>query len=245
MKKHAPRREGAGEAAGPPPSPPPAERLSTAGPELFETRVTENIEVAPGVFLLKYPRMHDFVPGQVVGISVDRRITPRSYSIASGRDEPFIDILYDVVPGGQLTPLLSDLQSGDLLLVSRATGGFVDVDGPAWWIAAGTGIAPFVSMAKSGLSDGRRLVHGSRTLAGFSFRKYFTNLLGERYICCCSQELAAWAYPGRLTTWLSEQTPPIDSRYLLCGSASMVVDVRDLLIAKGVPFERVIGEIYF
>ena len=221
------------------------ERIAAESLPLFEARVTENIEVAPGVYLLKYPRTHDFVPGQVVGVTVDRRIVPRFYSIASGTDEPFIDLLYDVLPEGELTPLLSRLGSGDLLLVSRATGGFVDTADPAWWIATGTGIAPFVSMAKSGLAGAKRLVHGSRTLAGFHFRKYFTNLLADRYICCSSQESAEGVFAGRLTEWLSMQSLPADQRYLLCGSTRMVVDVRDLLIGKGVPFAQVLAEIYF
>ena len=221
------------------------ERIAATSLPLSEARVTENIEVAPGVYLLKYPRTHDFVPGQVVGLTVDRRIVPRYYSIASGKDEPFIDILYDVLPGGELTPLLSQLGSGDLLLVSRATGGFTDTADPGWWIATGTGIAPFVSMAKSGLAGAKHLVHGSRTLAGFHFRKYFTNLLADRYICCSSQGSAQGVFPGRLTEWLSRQSLPADQRYLLCGSAGMVVDVRDLLIGKGVPFKQVLSEIYF
>ncbi len=220
-------------------------RAAAASLELFETRVSENIEIAPGVRLLTYPRTHDFIPGQVVGITVDRRIVPRYYSIASGADEPFVDILYDVLPEGELTPLLAQLQSGDLLLVSRATGGFLDTEQPGWWIATGTGIAPFVSMAKSGLAGGKRLVHGSRTLAGFHFRKYFTKVLSDRYTCCCTQESGPGVFAGRLTQWLAQQSPPADERYLLCGSAGMVVDVRDLLIAKGVPFAQVLAEIYF
>jgi len=128
---------------------------------------------------------------------------------------------------------------------SPASGGFVDTVDPGWWIATGTGIAPFVSMAKSGLAGAKRLVHGSRTLAGFHFRKYFTNLLADRYTCCSSQEEAQGVFAGRLTEWLSRQSLPADQRYLLCGSAGMVVDVRDLLIGKGVPFKQVLSEIYF
>ena len=33
--------------------------------------------------------------------------------------------------------------------------------------------------------------------------------------------------------------------YYLCGSADMVVEVRDILIGKGIPFGHIISEIYF
>ena len=34
-------------------------------------------------------------------------------------------------------------------------------------------------------------------------------------------------------------------KYYLCGSAEMVVDTRDILIEKGIPFENIVSEIYF
>ena len=34
-------------------------------------------------------------------------------------------------------------------------------------------------------------------------------------------------------------------KYYLCGSAEMVVEIRDILIEKGIPFDRIISEIYF
>jgi NAD(P)H-flavin reductase len=45
--------------------------------------------------------------------------------------------------------------------------------------------------------------------------------------------------------WLRSHELPAGHRYLLCGSARMVVEVRDLLIARGVPFEDIVAEIYF
>jgi NAD(P)H-flavin reductase len=52
-------------------------------------------------------------------------------------------------------------------------------------------------------------------------------------------------YPGRMIRMLAEAQIPTGMRYLLCGSAEMVVAVRDLLIEKGVPFTDIVGEIFF
>jgi len=38
---------------------------------------------------------------------------------------------------------------------------------------------------------------------------------------------------------------PGDYKYYLCGRAEMVVEARDILIAKGIPFNKIISEIYF
>jgi ferredoxin--NADP+ reductase len=44
-----------------------------------------------------------------------------------------------------------------------------------------------------------------------------------------------------------ESLPELDPaiKYYICGSAEMVVDTRDILLAKGIPFGQIISEIYF
>ena len=117
---------------------------------------------------------------------------------------------------------------------------------PAFWIATGTGIAPFYSMFRSGQKNGKTLIHGARFLNQFYFEDELEWALGDRYIRCCSQEQSCDVFPGRVTEYLKqlENLPP-DNQYFLCGKALMVVEVRDLLIEKGVPFHNIIAEIYF
>jgi ferredoxin--NADP+ reductase len=53
-------------------------------------------------------------------------------------------------------------------------------------------------------------------------------------------------FPGRVTDYLKTlENLPKDCPFFLCGKALMVVEVRDLLIAKGVPYEKIMAEIYF
>ena len=195
--------------------------------------------------MLTIPRAFDFVPGQSLWLTAHPEIPPRLYSIASGSGESLVEILYDLVPEGLLTPRLAGMREGQTLLVSAPFGPFRDEEGPSCWVAAGTGVAPFASMVRSGLAREKMLVHGSRTLAGLLHRGLFAAALGERYIPCCSQEAADGVFLGRPTAWLTLQRLPRTTRYLLCGGSRMVVDARDIIIAKGVPFESVIGEIYF
>ncbi len=218
---------------------------SQKGLRLRATKVVAHEEIAPGIFRLSFPRGHDFIPGQTLALTTESSVPARYYSIASGQDDPVTEILYDLVPGGLLTPRLTRLGPGDALLVSEAFGSFHDEEGPSLWIAAGTGVAPFLSMARSGLSAGKALVHGSRTLAGLFRLEYFQSVLGGRYIPCCTTERREGVFPGRTTAWLATERLPAAERYLLCASSRMVVDARDALIARGVPFDRIISEIYF
>jgi ferredoxin/flavodoxin---NADP+ reductase len=212
---------------------------------LREVRVAENEQIAAGIFRLTFPREDDFIPGQTLALTTDPAIPARYYSIASGCHDPMMEVLYDLVPDGQLTPRLARLRPADLLLASGPFGAFCDGDGGSLWIAAGTGVAPFASMVRSGFLADKTLVHGSRTLAGLYLRGYFSSVLDGRYVPCCSTEKAAGVFFGRSTAWLSRAALPDTQRCLLCGSAGMVVDARDVLIARGVPYERVVSEIYF
>ena len=210
-----------------------------------EARVAANTEVAPGMYRLAFPRTFDFIPGQLVALTLDPSVPARFYSISSGAAEPMAEILYDLVPEGLLTPRLARLAPGEKIFYSPPFGSFMDGENPACWVAAGTGIAPFVSMVRSGLVRDKILVHGSRSIAGLLERGLFTALLAERYFPCCSRESAPGVFQGRPTEWLTSHPLPAVPRYLLCGSSRLVVDARDSVIGKGAPFSSVIGEIYF
>ncbi|HUX49234.1 MAG TPA: FAD-dependent oxidoreductase [Spirochaetia bacterium] len=229
--------------------------------------VRRNEQILPGVQYLEIDRPFEFAAGQCVSLSTLSG-PARYYSIASGERAPSIGILYDVVPGGALTKQLSLLVPGDTIMVSDPFGTFVDDRQPSMWIATGTGVAPFLSAIRSGSVSEKTLVYGSRTSDRFYFADELSTSLGDRLVLCCSQcaespgtgapagsgepwggARRATCYSGRLTGWLRDAAStgklPIDTRYFLCGSAGMIVDVRDLLIASGVAFDRIHSEIYF
>jgi ferredoxin--NADP+ reductase len=84
-----------------------------------------------------------------------------------------------------------------------------------------------------------------RQLNQFYFEDELEWSLGEKYIRCCSQEQSCDVFPGRVTDYLESLTELPDVKYYLCGKALMVVEVRDLLIEKGVDYANIIAEIYF
>lgn len=211
-----------------------------------QVKLTRNLEISPGVHLISYKRNADFRPGQVVKIAVQDDQPPRIYSICSGNHEQEISILFNIKEDGLLTPRLATLIPGDKIMVSKPYGSFLDTGGEAWWIATGTGIAPFYSMFRSGISENKRLIHGVRHLNQFYFEDELEWAMGENYVRCCSQEKSCNTFPGRVTDFLIQEGKfPPGIKYYLCGKALMVVEVRDLLIENGVPFENILAEIYF
>jgi ferredoxin--NADP+ reductase len=220
--------------------------MSHSGSANYQTVVTAFREITPHVSLLSFKRKWSFMAGQVVGIAIGIGDNPRMYSLSGSIDDEDGEILFDVRPEGTLTPRLNNLRVGDKLLVSEPFGEFIGTRKPAWWIATGTGIAPFASMLRSGFGDHKRLIHGGSFSNSFYFEDEFKAALGIDYIRCCSKETGEGLFSGRVTDWLAEQKDlPTDIIYFLCGKAEMVVDVRDLLISRHVPFDNIQSEIFF
>lgn len=214
--------------------------------KLSKVKVIRQREISPGVFVLSFIRPWDFTAGQVVGLAGHENDEARLYSIASGELDEEVDILYNINPDGKLTPWMAQLNTADNLWVSEPFGSFTGGEEKAWWIASGTGIAPFASMFRTGLYKNKKIIHGGKDLQSFYFHQLFEPELKENYIRCSSRENGEGIYHGRITKYLREHSNlPLDEKYYLCGSAEMVVDARDILIEKGIPFDNIISEIYF
>ena len=140
--------------------------------------VTQKIEVAPGLFIIRVApdgwSLPAFKPGQfaVLGLPAsaprhplsDPDETPpkpgpirRAYSIASSsRDNEYLEFYVTVVRSGSLTPRLGMLSIGQrLYLGPKITGLFTFDDVPASanlvLVATGTGLAPYMSMLRTTL----------------------------------------------------------------------------------------------
>lgn len=220
--------------------------INNSESNLQEVIVQANEKIAPSTYLLAFTRFFDFIPGQVVNVQLDKDIPPRMYSIASSNNNDMVKLLYKTNPLGALTPRLSQLKKNDKLLVSKPFGNFIATREESVFVATGTGVAPFASMFFSGWMKNKILIHGSRTVDEFYFQSEFIRQLGGNYIRCCSSEKNKFTYYGRVTQYLKEMIDlPVDRKYYLCGSAEMVVDVRDILLSRGISFNQILSEIYF
>jgi len=214
-------------------------------PPLFEQIITNNEEISPDVYVISFKRSFDFQPGQVVKIGIDTKHPPRIYSICSGNHENEVRILFNIKEDGFLSPKMGAMVPGDKLLVSDPYGSFLGTNDAAWWISTGTGIAPFYSMFRSGMDKQKKLVHGVAQLNQFYFEDELEWGLGENYVRCCSQQSSCNVVNGRVTKYLASFDSFPDVKFYLCGRPLMVVEVRDLLIEKGVPYDNILAEIYF
>jgi benzoate/toluate 1,2-dioxygenase reductase subunit len=196
---------------------------------------------------LDRPSGFTFVPGQRIRLFRDHEA--REYSLASAPGDPFLLLCVRVVQGGRFTPWLASCPEGSEIAFSGPCGYFVyrRSSWPACFVATGTGIAPFVSMARSGLS-GFTLLHGVRFAEEVYYREVFESR-SALYVPCLSSAAAApglprGAFPGRVTEYAEKVLSGGPFDFYLCGNRDMVRDMTRIVDER---FEgsRVFVEVFF
>jgi len=89
-----------------------------------------------------------------VGLDVDDKLLARPYSLVNTPEDSLLEIHFNTVENGQLSPRLADLAVGDGIQVSDRIGGLLTLDeipdvANLWFIATGTGVGPFLSILKT------------------------------------------------------------------------------------------------
>ena len=89
-----------------------------------------------------------------IGLPDGDNVLARPYSLVNTPQETHLEVYFNVVEEGPLSPRLFDLQAGDDVLVSDNPSGFLTVSEipeckHLWMVATGTGIGPFLAILKS------------------------------------------------------------------------------------------------
>ena len=228
----------------------------------MRARVVEFHDIAPEVrhFTLEVADVEQlpFKPGQFVSLkeTLNGKKITRAYSIASEPDGNRFELCLNLVHEGVLTPHLFALNPGDSIEISAPLGFFVvrDPAKDALFIATGTGIAPFRSMAPGYLShpDARQLtlLFGIRHEHTIYYRDDFEALTRKhsnfRFWPTLSRPEAAWSgRTGHVQAHISEALGGrTDLDVYICGLKAMVDDVRGMLKELGFERKQIIFEKY-
>ena len=198
----------------------------------------------------------------MIGLMVDDKPLMRAYSIVSPNYESYLEFFSIKVPDGPLTSKLQNIRVGDEILVSKKPTGTLVLDHllPGeylYLLATGTGLAPFISIIQDPEVYERFekivLVHGVRWQSELAYAEFIqTELTKNEYFGCeVSQKLIyyptvtreAFRNTGRITDLLTSgklfldidlPKPSVDdSRFMLCGSPSMLKDLCNILDDRG------------
>ena len=197
--------------------------------ELIERRWLSNKSFE---ITLTKPKSFEYLPGQ--WIRLIHHTVERDYSLVSSPTDPDFALCIRNIEGGILSPGLSNAPVGSCFNFNGPHGYFTfrPSTRPAVFVATGTGLAPFVSMARSGVT-GFILLHGVRSAEDL----YYASVLktaAKQYVPCISEtERSSGKYfQGRVSDYLQENLDPGPYDFYLCGRREMIREVTFLVDEK-------------
>lgn len=173
---------------------------------------------------LERPAGFAFKPGQRIRIC--HANLDRDYSLASGPEDSEVQLVIRVFPEGRLSTFLSTVEIGSPLSFLGPMGYFVfrASDRTPVFVATGTGVAPFLSMCRAGVSDFLCL-HGANTRADLLYAAELEEQ-AARYVPCLSgaADPGGRYFAGRVTAYLEDSLVAGAYDFYLCGHQEMVRD---------------------
>lgn len=202
---------------------------------------------------LKNQFVHE--PGQYVNVhaTINGTKYSRSYSICSGPDEKLAIAVKAIDKGVVSNYLVNELKAGDQIELDFPLGNFkLDTKAPnIVCFAAGSGITPFMSFAKSlGSNQKMRLFYGNSKMdTAFFFEeiKNFSNVTSTFYF---SQEKVEGHAEGRLDKFhvseliKAELTLLRADGFYICGPEEMIMGIQEVLSVFGIAQDKIHFELF-
>ena len=237
-------------------------RRERAMANLPRARLVERNDISDDLMVIKLrPEMDGFTfkAGQYCTLGL--RGIERAYSIASAPWEPFLEIFVELVPEGQLTPLMWEMKVGDEMSLRPRAKGLFTLDARAhhhFMLSTVTGVSPSVSMLRQYLKDGGR-GHTFYVILGASYRDELTYDAELSDMAAvhpdCVKFVPTVSRPGeeRNALWegaggrvnnifldcLDKFAPPMDDTLIYaCGHPGMIEDAREKAEVRGWRFKE-------
>ena len=204
-------------------------------------------DLTASTYVLRVERLGmPFRAGQSITLGVRRMRVNREYTVYSGEQEPYFDVLIRDIRDGTVSPALRRCPAGEELECAGPYGSFViekpeDASRRYLFVATGTGSAPFHAMVRTHPNLNYRFVHGVRLLEE---RYDMADFARDRYIACISGQPGG-DFSGRLTDYLKQNPTDPQTHCYLCGNGKMLSEAYDILRGQGVPSDQLHVEAFF
>lgn len=198
----------------------------------------------------------------MIGLMVEGKPIYRAYSIASPSWDEELEFFSIKVPDGPLTQHLQKIQPGDTVLMRKKPTGTLVLDALTpgkrlYMFSTGTGIAPFASLIRDPETYEKFeeviLTHTCREVAelkyGFDLieeirsNELLSEIVGDKLKHYATVTREDYPFQGRITDLMANGklfsdlgVPALDpaiDRGMICGSAAMLKDTKELLEKAG------------
>jgi ferredoxin-NADP reductase len=196
---------------------------------------------------LSRPPSFAFKAGQTI-LLIHKSIK-RYYSLLSTPKDPNLTLCVHHLPEGQLSSVLARAEIGFQLKLTGPHGYFTFNSSSRMpvFIATGTGIAPFVSFARSGVAD-FTLMHQAISADELYYQSFFHEITPKYFSCLSEAPIPESLFPnlfcGKISECIRKNLRPGSYDFYLSGEREMILDVT-LLIDEIYAESRVYTEVFY
>ena len=187
-----------------------------------------------------------FKAGQYISLGLPGAESNKEYTLYSGENDEYLEILVREIIEGDLTRQLKLVRPGQIFEINGPFG-FLKINeedkhtARFVFIATGTGIAPFHSFIRSYPGIDYLILHGTRYYSeAYDSCEYPKN----RYIHCTTGD-SKGNFHGRVTSYLKTMEFTSRDIFYLCGNNKMIHDACEILQMREVAHRRIFSEAYF
>lgn len=202
-------------------------------------------------------QLNGYEAGQFVrvGLPDGDTVLARPYSLVNTPQESHLEVYFNIVEEGPLSPRLFDLKSGDDVLVSDNPSGFLTISeipqcNHLWMIATGTGIGPFLAILKSEAAWEKFAKIMLCYSVSYAHELAYQDTIGQIaethgdqfcYLPIVTREKLAGSLGKRVPSVMQdgslEQKAGViinaeNSHVMMCGSSDMITDVSAELVSR-------------
>ncbi|MCU7842939.1 MAG: ferredoxin--NADP reductase [Candidatus Thiodiazotropha sp. (ex Monitilora ramsayi)] len=230
----------------------------------IEGKIVEKRRWSDRLYSLRFEaQVEPFSAGQFtrLALEIDGERVARPYSFVNPPHDNLLEVYFNEVVDGPLSPRLAALQPGDNLWVSARPNGFFTLDQipdseNLWMLATGTALGVYLSILRTQESWQRfrnlLLVHNVPSRDHLSYRDEISTLQAThesnfRYLPITSRENAEGVLNGRILAALEDgrlerqaelTLSAENSHVMLCGNINMIKEVSAVLVTRGMRKHR-------
>nr|WP_294936419.1 FAD-binding oxidoreductase [uncultured Flavobacterium sp.] len=201
-------------------------------------------------FVVEKPDGYNFVPGQGTEVSINDpkwKGELRPFTFTSLADSRYLEFMIKIYKNHHgLTNELGRVNAGDELIIHDVFG-TINYKGPGVFIAAGSGITPFISifrqLYKENKLRGNRLIYVNKTSEDVIMGDELRKMLKTDFINLYTREQVV-GFAGRRIDrkFLIQNIRDFSQNFYVCGPSDFVKLITDLLLEMGATANAIVIE---
>jgi ferredoxin-NADP reductase len=201
-------------------------------------------------FVVEKPKGYTYIPGQATDVSInlpDWKDQLRPFTFTSLKTSKTLEFMIKIYRDHDgVTKKLGTVNAGDELILHDVYG-VIKYDKPGVFIAAGTGITPFIAifreLFKAKKLKGNRLIYVNKTKEDIILGKELFDMLKNDFINVLTREKTIGFVGKRIDrNFLIANIIDFSQHFYVCGPDDFVKDILKHLTELGADFDSLVFE---